>query len=383
MKVGAIIPSAGEGRRLGGVPKVFLPLGDKPLIFYTLFPFLQLPSIDQIIVPVRRENLQLARSLLAELPVEVIEGGDVRQETVRLALERLKPSIELVVIHDGARPFLSLRLLEACLEAGEKFGAVVPVLPIYDTIKKGDEWVKETLSREGLFTVQTPQVFKAELIKEAHRKAKEEGFLATDDASLVERLGVKVKMIKGEKQNIKITDPEDLVMAEKLYCSKKELRTGIGIDFHQLVEGRKLYLGGVEIEHEKGLLGHSDGDVLLHALADSILGAIGLGDIGVHFPPTDPRWKDVRSTHLLSLVLDMARKEGWAIENVDCTLLAEEPRIAPYREQMKNVIANCLGIEREKVNIKATTTEKMGFIGRKEGICAICNVLCYKFSKPL
>lgn len=319
--------------------------------------------------------MKRAEDLLKGLPVEVIEGGKVRQETVRLALEMLDPSIELVAIHDGARPFLSPALLQACLEAGKEYGAVVPALPIYDTIKRGDEWVEETLPREALFTIQTPQVFKRELIKEAHRRAWEEGFIGTDDASLVERLGIKVRMIRGEKENIKITDPEDLALAEKLIGCKGAYRSGIGIDFHQLVEGRRLFLGGVEISYERGLLGHSDGDVLLHAIADAILGAAGLGDIGVHFPPGDPKWKDVRSSIILAEAVRMARDSGWEVENVDCTLLAEEPRIGPYREEMEKRIGECLGIERERVNVKATTTEGMGFIGRKEGICAICTVL--------
>jgi len=376
VKAGAIIPSAGEGRRMGGIPKIFLPLRGEPMILHTLRPFLKNPSLQQIIVPVRREDLERARDLLRRVPVEVVEGGQIRQETVRLALERIDPSLELVAIHDGARPFLSPALLQACLEAGEKFSAVVPALPIYDTIKRGGEWIEETLPRQGIFTIQTPQVFKAELIKEAHRKAWEEGFIATDDASLVERMGVRVRMIKGEKGNLKITDPEDLAMAEKLMSDKREYRSGIGIDFHQLVEGRKLYIGGVEIEYERGLLGYSDGDVLLHSIADALLGAVGFADIGVHFPPGDPKWKDVSSLLILSEVVKMARNLGWEVENVDCTLLAEEPRIAPYKEEMEKRIAECLGIEKDRVNIKATTMEGMGFVGRKEGMCAICTILC-------
>lgn len=376
MKAGAIIPSAGEGRRMGGIPKIFLPLRGEPMILHTLRPFLKEPSIKQIIVPVRGKDLERARALLQGLPVELMEGGERRQETVRLALERLDPSLPLVAIHDGARPFLSSSLLRALLEAGEEFPAVVPALPIYDTIKRGEEWVEETLSRKGLFTIQTPQVFKAELIREAHRKAWKEGFTATDDASLVERMGIKVRMIKGEKENIKITDPEDLALAERLMDGGKEYRGGIGIDFHQLVEGRKLLIGGVEISYERGLLGHSDGDVLLHAIADALLGAIGLGDIGMHFPPGDPKWKDASSLLILSEVVKMVGNLGWKVENVDCTLLAEEPKITPYREEMKERIARCLGIGEERVNIKATTAEGMGFIGRREGMCAICTILC-------
>ena len=375
MKAGAIIPAAGEGRRMGGVPKLFLPLGGKPLILHMLRPFLQNPNIKEIVVAVRGEDLEKTKDILKGLPVKVIVGGKVRQETVRLALEAIDESLELLAIHDGARPFLSSQLLQACLEAGEKFGAVVPALPIYDTIKKGDEWVERTISREGLYTVQTPQVFRAELIKEAHRKAYENGYVGTDDASLVERMRIKVRMIRGEKTNIKITEPEDLEIAERL-MGEKEYRSGVGVDFHRLVEGRKLFLGGIEIDYNKGLLGHSDGDVLLHAIADAILGAIGIGDIGVYFPPSDEKWRDVRSVIILEEVMRMAREKGWEVENVDCVLLAEEPKIAPYREEMVRKIAECLGIEKERVNIKATTTEGMGFLGRGEGMCAICDVLC-------
>ena len=376
MKAGAIIPSAGEGRRLGGTPKLFLTIRGQPLILHTLHPFLQNHAIKDIVVAVRGQDLERAKDLLKGLPVKVIEGGKVRQETVRLALEAVDKSLDLLAIHDGARPLLSPRLLQACLEAGDKFGAVVPAIPIYDTIKKGDDWVKETVSREGLFTIQTPQVFRAELIREAHRKAYEEGYQATDDASLVERLGIKVRMIRGEKTNIKITDPEDLEIAERLLRKEKGYRSGIGIDFHRLVVGRKLFLGGIEIDYNKGLLGHSDGDVLLHAIADAILGAVGMGDIGVYFPPGEEKWRDVRSVIILEEVVRMARERGWVVENVDCVLLAEEPKIAPYREEMVGKIAECIGIERERINIKATTTEGMGFLGRGEGMCAICNVLC-------
>jgi 2-C-methyl-D-erythritol 2,4-cyclodiphosphate synthase len=182
-------------------------------------------------------------------------------------------------------------------------------------------------------------------------------------------------MIKGEKTNIKITDPQDLEIAERLK-GKKEYRSGIGVDFHRLVEGRKLFLGGIEIVYNKGLLGHSDGDVLLHAIADAILGAVGIGDIGVYFPQEEEKWKDVRSVMILEEVLRMARERGWEVENVDCVLLAEEPKISPYREEMAKKIGECIGIEKERVNIKATTTEGMGFLGRGEGMCAICNVLC-------
>lgn len=360
---------------MGGISKIFLTLKGEPLILHTLRPFLKNPSIQQIIVPVQREDLQRARTLLKELPVEVMEGGKVRQETVRLALEKLDPSLEIVAIHDGARPLLSPNLLQNCLEAGMEFGAAIPAIPVYDTLKRGKEYAVETIPREELFTIQTPQVFWVELIKEAHRKAEAEGFLATDDASLVERLGVKVRMIKGEKENIKITDPEDLAMAEKLISGKGEFRSGLGIDFHQLVEGRKLFLGGIEISHNRGLLGHSDGDVLLHAIADAILGAAGLEDIGNYFPPDDPKWKDASSLLILSKVVKMAGNLGWSIENIDCTVLAEEPRLAPFREKMRERVAECLGVEKGRVNIKATTTEGMGFVGRKEGICAICSVL--------
>ncbi|MGB9607601.1 MAG: 2-C-methyl-D-erythritol 4-phosphate cytidylyltransferase, partial [bacterium] len=356
------------------MPKIFLPLKGQPLILHTLRPFLENPYIKEIVVPVREEDLGKAEELLENLPVKVIVGGKLRQETVRLALAATEPESELIAIHDGARPLLSPHLLQACLEEGEKYGAVVPVLPINETIKKGGEWVEKTISREGLFTVQTPQVFRAELIKEAHRKAYEAGYLATDDASLVEWMGIKVRMIRGERKNIKITDPEDLQIAEKLMSDEREYRSGVGVDFHRLVEGRKLYLGGVEIEYERGLLGHSDGDVLLHAIADAILGAIGLGDIGIHFPPGEERWKDVRSSVILSEVARMAREKGWEVANVDCVLLAEEPKIAPYRGEMKEKIAECLGISVNEVNIKATTTEGMGFVGRGEGMCAICNV---------
>lgn len=364
---------------MGGVCKAFLELGGKPLILRTLQPFLLHPWIKEIVVPFPKEHISKAKYLLAHLPtVRISEGGETRQETVEKALDLLDPSLHLVVVHDGARPFLSPRLLHRCLEEGARYGAVIPVLPAYETLKKGDRWVEGTIPREGVFLVQTPQVFRLDILKEAYNRAKEEGFSATDDSALVERIGVKVRMTRGERENIKITEPEDMSLAEAL-LGRKAIRVGMGVDFHRLSEGRRLILGGVEIPHEKGLLGHSDGDVLLHAIADAILGAIGGGDLGLHFPPDDPKWEGADSIVILSQVRDMAREKGFGVESVDCTILAEEPKIAPYAKFMKERIASCLGIGKEDVNIKATTTEGMGFLGRKEGISALAVVLCRKF----
>ncbi|MFQ5895904.1 MAG: 2-C-methyl-D-erythritol 2,4-cyclodiphosphate synthase, partial [Nitrospinota bacterium] len=307
-----------------------------------------------------------------------------------------------VIVHDGVRPFATAALFERCLEAARRTGASLAAVPVSDTLKKeakegergrkretsppkwsqrgagfetppeapGGRRVGRTLSREGLWRAQTPQAFRRELLEGALKRAQEEGFVGTDEASLVERLGEPVELVEGEAWNLKVTTADDLAMAEAFSKRGSGARVGVGVDFHRLVAGRKLVLGGVEIPYHLGLLGHSDGDVLTHAICDALLGAGALGDIGLHFPDTDPTYRGISSLRLLEMVGDLLKEKGFVLGNVDATLIAEAPRIAPHCVSMRRALAAALGVEEARVSIKATTAEGLGALGRGEGMAA-------------
>ncbi len=327
-----------------------------------------------------RHELQEAGDLVARFGFakirHIVAGGDQRQDSVSNGLEKVTG--EIVVIHDAARPMVTCEIIERSIEEAFTTGACIAAVPVIDTIKSASEGnlVRSTVDRSNLFSVQTPQTFRTELIRAAYAKACADGVYATDDAALVERLQEKVTIVPGSYDNIKVTTPSDVALAT-MKLGGCETRTGFGFDVHTLVEGRKLILGGVEIEFEKGLLGHSDADVMLHAIADACLGAAALGDIGRHFPDTDPQYKGVSSARLLHHVAHLVGENGWRVVNVDATLVCQRPKIAPFVPRMTHIIAECLGIEPDRVSIKGTTTEGLGYAGRGEGIgCyAVANVV--------
>lgn len=286
---------------------------------------------------------------------------------------------QLVAIHDGARPLVSPDIIERTLEEAWKSGAAAAGIRVKDTVKVvGDGGMIEgTVDRTRLWQVQTPQTFRYPLILEAHREAEARGWECTDDASLIERTGGKVAMVPGSPRNLKITEPEDMALAEKILGGTGH-RTGTGYDAHRLTEGRKLILGGVDIPYEKGLLGHSDADVLTHAVMDALLGAAGLGDIGQWFPDNDPAYEGISSLALLGRVGEAVAQAGYAIANIDGTVIAQAPRLAAHIPRMRAHIAEVLGIEESQVNVKATTTEGMGFTGRGEGIAAQAAAALYR-----
>ena len=269
---------------------------------------------------------------------------------------------------------VTCEIIERSVEKAEETGACIAAVPVIDTIKSACEGhVSATVDRSSLYSVQTPQTFRADLIRRAYEQAYADGFHATDDAALVERLGEKVAIVQGSYGNIKVTTPSDLEIAEcrlrdGRWQESGEVRTGLGFDVHKLVEGRKLFLGGVEIEHEKGLLGHSDADVILHAIADACLGAAALGDIGRHFPDTDPAYKGISSLKLLANVSDLLADDGFAVVNVDATVMCERPKIALHVDEMCRRIAEVLSVTPDRISVKGTTTERLGFTGRGEGI---------------
>jgi 2-C-methyl-D-erythritol 4-phosphate cytidylyltransferase/2-C-methyl-D-erythritol 2,4-cyclodiphosphate synthase len=362
-------------------------LNGKPLASYALDAFLASGAIDEVVVVVAPADVERARRVfLADagavrhaVTVKIAAGGDQRQVSVRAGLDEVNPGCDFVLVHDAARPFLRADLIRRCLEGAVKHGAVVAAAPTTDTVKEVDPEgaVIGTLDRSRLWLVQTPQVFRYQLLVEAHRLAAETSFSGTDDAALVEQMGHRVHVVLGDADNIKITWHEDLRRAERYLCNWKDkagremaFRSGIGYDAHVFQEGRPLVLAGVRFPGEKGLAGHSDADVVCHAICDALLGAAGAGDIGGHFPDTDPRYSGVSSLSLLARTSEMVKSAGWNIENVDAVVVAEAPRIAPKVEGMRRALAEAMGIGVERVSLKGKTTEGMGFTGRQEGIAS-------------
>ena len=317
----------------------------------------------------------------APKPLRVLPcGGATRQATVRNALAHLPNGVRFVAVHDAARPLISHALLDRLVETATRYGTAVPALPVQDTLKRSDDGqrVLVTVPREGLYRVQTPQVFRADWLINAHRRAAEAGFeQATDDAQLLERADYPVHLVPGDPCNLKLTTPDDLSPL-RLYAGEGALtRTGIGYDIHQLTEGRTLMLGGVAIDYPYGLQGHSDADVVLHAICDALLGAAALGDIGQHFPNTDPRWKDAPSLTLLQHVRTLLAQHGWQPLHVDAMVLAEAPKLAPYIPEMRQRIARTLGVLPEQISIKATTNEGMDAVGARRAIACYAVATIY------
>ena len=374
-RVVAIIVAGGGGKRMGGdLPKQFLSLGGRPLLDRSLSAFVASPRVDGIVLvlpPTQsgevRESYRSVKKVLA-----VVDGGAERQDSVRNALAAVPVEAEVILVHDAVRPFVSEELLERCVERAREHGAVVPVVPVRDTVKEWDRVEKSlcTRDRSELMLAQTPQGFRAGILRHAYGKALEDGRQGTDDASLVEGTGYPVVPVPGEEANIKITIPEDLRMAEGILRTQPDFRIGIGGDAHRLVEGRELWLGGVRIEHERGLLGHSDGDVLLHAIADAIYGALGEPDIGQHFPPGEEETKGISSRTIVAHARGRMVEKGFGLVGLDAVIVCEEPKIAPVAPAIREAVAAMLSLPAERVNLKGKTTEGMGFEGRREGISA-------------
>ncbi|MBM3280045.1 MAG: 2-C-methyl-D-erythritol 4-phosphate cytidylyltransferase [Candidatus Handelsmanbacteria bacterium] len=376
----AIVLAAGSGRRMGGgLPKQYLPLAGRPLLWHTLAALAQSPQVEALILALRPEDQALAAGLTANFPKVrcLVSGGQERADSVRAALAATIPADELVLIHDAVRPFVSAALIGRVIAAAKERGAAVPALPARETIKVVEEGqIIETPPRARLWAAQTPQGFRRSLLLEACARPAGRA-PATDEAMLVEELGHPVQVVEGEAANLKITTPEDLAWAGWWLeqraggaMDSRSVRVGQGYDVHRLEADRALVLGGVDIPFERGLAGHSDADVLLHAVMDALLGAAGLGDIGGLFPNTDPRFLGVSSLVLLAEVGERLRQAQARIINIDATLLAQRPRISPHVPQMIIRMATALQVEPERLSIKATTNEGLGFVGREEGIAA-------------
>ncbi len=387
-KVAAIIPAAGSGSRMGlPAPKQFLDLGGVPVLVHTLRIFQQIEAIGRIIVVTAPENCSRVEEMVRRYQLDkvsrVIEGGEERQDSVRAGFEALPAEVELVLVHDGVRPFVPAAVVESCLREAEKSGAAMAAVPVKDTLKSvsGNNVIEKTISRDGVWQAQTPQAATKTLLRAAYAMAAgKENFIATDEAGFLELLGHPVKVVVGSEKNIKITTPEDLILAKAILMERGEdmngfaggfqYRSGYGYDAHRLVTGRPLILGGEEIPYGKGLQGHSDADVLTHALCDAMLGAAGAGDIGYHFPDTSDKLKGVSSLIILERVAALVADRGYHLVNADITVVAQEPRLVSYFEAMKKNLAAAAGVDPGAINLKATTTEEMGFAGRGEGMAA-------------
>lgn len=377
-KFGAVLLAAGNSTRMGGSrSKVLEELGGRPALCRSLEVLDRCPLIGEICLVCREQDRADMLPLTSGLntPVRVVPGGAQRQDSVEQGVEALTGPWEYVAIHDGARPLVTDEVLAAVCRDAMAHGAATAAVPSKDTCKLADEagFVAATPARDRLWAVQTPQAFSLALYREALGKARAAGQSYTDDCQLIEAAGGKVKLTMGDYRNIKLTTPEDL-LAARAYLGgeggKKTVRIGYGYDVHRLVEGRKLILAGVEVPFEKGLLGHSDADVIAHAVADALLGAAALGDIGHLFPDTDPRYAGADSLKLLGEVCRLLREKGFSIGNIDATLLAQRPKIAPHIVQMRENLAAACGIAADQVSVKATTEERLGFTGREEGMAA-------------
>ncbi|MEO8376024.1 MAG: bifunctional 2-C-methyl-D-erythritol 4-phosphate cytidylyltransferase/2-C-methyl-D-erythritol 2,4-cyclodiphosphate synthase [Sphingomonas bacterium] len=369
----ALIVAAGQGVRSGGtLPKQFATLAGKPMIAHSFAALAEHPGIERVVVAIGQGQETALSAALGH--VEHITGGATRRLSVLAGLEALTSgNPERVLIHDAARPFLSSAVIDRLLTALDSSEGAVPALPVADTIARndsvlGDSRLGEVVSRDGLHRVQTPQAFRFHTVLATHRNWV--GDEPTDDAQMVRKAGGGVALVEGDMMLEKITYPADFAAAEARHAGGMRVRSATGFDVHRLVEGEQLWLGGVLIPHNKGLSGHSDADVALHAITDALLGTIAEGDIGTHFPPTDPQWRGADSAQFLEHAASLVTARGGIIDFIDLTLICEAPKIGPHRTAMRDRIAALLRLAPGQISVKATTTERLGFAGRGEGIAA-------------
>ena len=363
-----MIVAAGSGSRMGaGLPKQYRPIGGRPVLAHAVESFTRNPRVDAIEVVIGPDQQDLAARALRNLGVErFIVGGETRDRSVRNGLEAV--ATDIVLVHDAARPFCPPQVVDRLLDALRDHSGAVPVLPASDTLARAGETLGEPIDRSGAVRVQTPQAFDTAVLRSSF-----ESWSApppTDEATVVRAAGHSVAAVEGDPMLDKLTAPADWQRAEAMLAARLVPRTGIGFDVHGFSGPGPVMLGGIAVPNERGLAGHSDADVILHAITDALLGAAGLGDIGEHFPPSDTQWKGASSDLFLAHAARLIRDAGGIIDHVDCTLIAEEPRVGPHRAAMRCRIAEILGLDEAQVSVKATTTEGLGFTGRREGIAA-------------
>lgn len=378
MKVAVIIVAAGRGHRVGAdMPKQYIPLCGNPVLHHTIEAFLNAPYVDLIQTVIHCDDQALYHQATEGLSIlPPVFGGESRQQSVMNGLEALSQhEPDIVLIHDAARPFITSQHIEDVIVEASHHGAVIPVLPVVDTVKQiSENKITKTIDRSSLARAQTPQAFRYKLIYMAHRKMAnraDNDRNLTDDSSIAEACGIKVLTIPGEEGNFKITTREDVEKAKQMIKQNlTDIRTGLGFDVHAFEEGDQVILGGIMISHNQKLKGHSDADVALHALTDALLGAVAGGDIGSHFPPNDDQWKGANSDIFLKHAAQLIAEKKGMITNIDLTIICEAPKITPHRDKIRENIARLLDLDPGRISVKATTTEKLGFTGREEGIAA-------------
>lgn len=382
-----IIVAAGRGHRFGSeMPKQFAHVQGQPLLRHAARAFTSHPAINAVLPVIHPDDAEIVAEALAGLgTLPPVAGGRARQDSVRSGLEALvELNPDKVLVHDAARPMVTPGLIDAVLAALDAYAGAIPALQVVDTLKRaGDDGViTDTVPRDGLWRAQTPQGFRYDLLRAAHQAAA--GKELTDDAAVMEAAGHAVTVVAGEDNNLKVTTPDDLERMEQIMADnvsnagarvRPAFRVGNGYDVHRLGPGDHVTLCGVVIAHDQALIGHSDADAGLHALCDAIFGAIADGDIGSHFPPSDAKWRGAPSDHFLNYACERMRERGFEIENIDLTIICERPKVGPHRDVMRTRIAEIAGIDPAQVSVKATTTEKLGFTGRGEGIAAEASVL--------
>lgn len=368
MTVTALIVAAGSGSRMGGdIPKQFRLIAGKSVLAHAVDALASHPAIDAVRVVIGQGQDRLARQVLGDRNVgELIVGGAERADSVRAGLAAVETDI--VLVHDAARPFCPHGVIDRLLDGLQSANGAVPVLAVTDTMSRANGLLGEPIDRCGAVRVQTPQAFRSDALRNAYSRWSGED--PTDEASVARAAGLTVTAVEGDAMLDKLTNATDWTRAEASHAARLVSRTGLGFDVHAFSGEGPIMMGGIEIPHERGLAGHSDADVVLHAITDALLGAAGLGDIGQHFPPSDPRWKGADSSIFLAQAADLVRQAGGLIDFVDCTVICEAPRVGPYRDAMRSRVADVIGLPPSHISIKATTTERLGFTGRSEGIAA-------------
>jgi 2-C-methyl-D-erythritol 4-phosphate cytidylyltransferase / 2-C-methyl-D-erythritol 2,4-cyclodiphosphate synthase len=378
-RIAAVIVAAGQSTRFGG-PKILTTIADVPVIIRTLRSIRAVPGWQSIVLVVNPAIRDSVRDLVDREPgnteITIIEGGELRQDSVWAGIEAVG-NVDIVVIHDGARPLVTPQLIESTITAvRDGADAAIAAVLVTDTLKRKSGKAIETVDRTDLWRSQTPQAFRMTTLRTSLAEARRRDLTLTDESMAIELTGGQVTLVPGDEKNLKLTNPGDAHLMEAILHGDQMRantapRTGIGYDVHRLVPGRRLMLGGLEIPFDHGLDGHSDADVLLHAIADAILGACAQGDIGRHFPPSDAAYRDISSLVLLERVNEIVAAQGFRVVNIDATIITEAPKIGPYAEQMQKTIGVALGVETSAISVKATTNEGLGFAGRREGIAAL------------
>ena len=367
MTTTALIVAAGKGERVGGLPKQYRLLGGKPVLRRAVEALASHPAIAKVRVVIGAGQQELAQAALAGLDVgSLVEGGAERADSVRAGLAQIDG--DAVLVHDAARPFCPPQVIDRLLAPLEFFDGAAPVLAVGDTLARASDKLEEAVDRRGIVRVQTPQAFRLDALRAAYDRWA--GETPTDETTVAGAAGLSVAAVEGDASLEKITTSADFHRAEAWLAARLTPRTGIGFDVHAFAGDGPIMMGGVTIPHSRGLAGHSDADVVLHAITDALLGAAGLGDIGEHFPPSDSQWKGASSDLFLAHAAGLIRERGGLIDHVDCTIICEEPKVGPHRLEMKRSVAAILGLDEGQVSIKATTTEGLGFTGRREGIAA-------------